>query len=364
MAITRQAGPGMGLNNNPLLGNSNRKPLAAGLTHLVASGQYYITCGPYTQIETLDPITGEWQGLAPYNSGTVFVSSDGQNVRIANRTGCVVGVFMTNNGGNYTSAPAVTGNIANATYQAIVGGAVSTTLTITAGAGYNYIPTLAISAPAPGGVQATGYIANLTAGGIGNVTLLNQGAGYATAPTFTVIPDPRESLATAPGPTTAGAVVANLTGNGTVTAVLVTNQGTPVTSVPALTFSGGGGSAAAGTAVMNFAATGFTVAAGGTGFGTGASFAVLTVGGIVPGNASAVVNPALGPSLFTPRQANILGTSGTGNITATGSIVVDGGMFQAVPTGIVVSAGGNVTVPANVTINVGGQTDSVVIQPF
>ena len=54
----------------------------------------------------------------------------------------------------------------------------------------------------------------------------------------------------------------------------------------------------------------------------------------------------------------------TGAITATGLVVNDGGLFQSVPSGIVLPGGsGTVTTIGQATITVGSALDYYIIQP-
>lgn len=369
MATTPQRGPGIGLPLAPMAGNNGVRSLPAGSFHAVPPGQWYITPGPYCLLEWLDPVSGLWRGQNPLVGGAHYISSDGQNFRVGNRTGTALGAYVTNVGSGYTSAPTVTSNGSGGSlWKAIVGGAINATVAITtAGAGYNYAPQLIIGAPPAGGIQATATC-TISAGAINAVTVVNQGAGYTTVPLITIVPDPREATAATPGPTTAGVLTINATlaGAQTITAVICTDPGAAVTSVPTLTFSGGGGSSAAATAVMCFTATGFTVGNGGAVYGNAQPFLVITGGGIVSGSAGAVVNPDVGVNWFTPRQANISGTSTAGGaVTATGAVVNDGGLFMAVPQGFVLASGTGAlpTTTAIVTITVGGVTDGYKLSP-
>lgn len=361
MAITLQSGPGIGLTTKPLAGNNNFSTLAAGQTYTVPGGQYYIDTGAYVQIQTKDPISGLWRELCGVGTDKItFVNSDGVNVRLANLTGCPIGSLITNVGSGYTSAPTVTASAGASAWTAIVGGAVNTTVTVnTAGSGYVYPPQVVFAAPPAGGIQATGTV-TLSGATVGSVTVVNQGAGYTTAPAVTFINDPRDTTGT-------GAVAtATLTGSGTITAVICTDHGTPLTSVPTLSFSGGGGASAAATVVMCLTATGFTVGSGGTAYGNAQPFLVQAVGGVTAGTAGAVVNPQIGTSRLTPRMGVITGTSTAGGaIQATGSVIADGGLFQAVPVGIVTAGGSALaTAVGQVTITVGGVSDTFMIQPF
>lgn len=363
MSSTRQGGPGIGLNLYPNVGNQNVLSLAAGETYVVPAGQFYASLGPYTVLQFKDPTSSKWRAVTTANSNTSWVNSDGANVRVANLTGCALGAFITNVGSAYTSAPAVTASAGASAWTAIVGGAINSTVTITtAGAGYTNPPMLIIAAPPPGGVQATATAA-VSAGAITSVTVVNQGAGYATAPLITVVPDPRDTI------TTTGVLTVNATlaGAGTITAVLCTDHGQAVTAVPTLTFTGGGGASAAATAVMCFTATGFTVGTAGAVYGNAQPFLVIAAGGVVAGTAGAVVNPEFDQKTFSPRAGFITGTSTAGGaVTATGAVIADGGLFQAVPTGFVTASGTGAlpTTTAIVTITVGGVTDTVLLQPF
>lgn len=379
MAFPRIGGPNVPLDNNTLAnplfgylstaGGINQVDLPAGAIFILPAGQYQLTPGPYTQYQVKDPITGLWRSQATFGSSPLVAWGDAANTRLVNLTGCAVGGFITNVGSGYTSAPVVTASAGASAWTAIVGGAINATVTITnAGAGYNYPPLLFISPPPAGGIQATAHT-TLTTGTVGSVVVDNQGAGYLVAPTILVYPDPRDAGAATPGPTTAAVLTVNATlaGAQTITGLICTNHGTPLTSVPTLTFTGGGGSSAAATVVMEFTATGFTVGTGGAVYGNAQPFLVITGGGIVPGSAGATINPTLSSNLFTPRQANISGTSTAGGaITATGLIVNDGGLFQAVPNGFVIASGTGAlpTTTGIVTITVGGVTDYSILQPI
>src|SRR5262249_7536234 len=146
--------------------------------------------------------------------------SDGNNLRLANLTGCVVGVNLTTAGSSYTTAPTISVSAGGAKFQAIVGGAVATSVTVTnAGTNYTYPPIVVFTAPGNPGIQATGH-ATLSGATVGSIVVDNQGAGYTSPPTITLLNDPREGL----NGTTIGvnaAAVATLTGSGTVTGVLV-----------------------------------------------------------------------------------------------------------------------------------------------
>jgi hypothetical protein len=231
----------------------------------------------------------------------------------------------------------------------------------TAGTGYTYPPQVLISPPPAGGVPATATCV-LSGAGVGTVTVVNHGAGYTSAPTVTFVNDTRDTTGSGAKATT------TLTGSGTITAVLRNNRGTALTAVPTLTFTGGGGSSAAATVIMDFTVTGITVGTAGAAYGNAQPFLVAFEGGAVnPSNAGAVVNPAVSTGLFTPRSAKVLGTSTSGGATtATGAQIIDAGMFQAVPTGFVTASGTAAlpTTTAIITATVGATTDTSLVQPI
>ena len=74
-----------------------------------------------------------------------------------------------------------------------------------------------------------------------NVTVTNQGSGYTSAPTV--------SFTGGAGSSAAATAVVDLT-LGKVLSVFMTNQGTGYTSAPTVSFTGGGGTSAAATAVV------------------------------------------------------------------------------------------------------------------
>lgn len=372
MATTRQGGAGIGISLQPLIPYNassaynpqntltNNLTLGSGETFVIPPGQWFITPGPYTFIQEKDPITGLWRSIGQNPNVARYVSSDGANYRVANLTGCALGAVVTNVGSGYTSAPAVAASAGDSAWTAIVGGAVNSSVTVTAGgAGYVHKPILIVAPPPQGGLPASA-VAVVTAGAISSVVVIDQGAGYTSAPAITVVPDPRDTV------TTQATLTATLTGAGTITGVVCTDHGTPLTAVPTLAFSGGGGSSAAATTVMCFAATGLTVAGGGAVYGNAQPFAAITADGRCAATAAAgSVSPTFGNGLLQPRQASFRGTSEAGGaITATGLRVTDAGLFSAVPIGIVFPGGAAVpTTTATVTVDVGGVTDQLFIQP-
>jgi hypothetical protein len=326
--------------------------LSAGQVELIPAGAWGVGVGLYSAVQEFDPVTGIWRNIGNDSGSTFkFVQSDGVNFRVANQTGCVVGVLVTTAGAGYTSAPVVSDNGGTATYQAIVGGAVNTSPTIAnGGKNYVYPPQILISTPAGPGVQATATC-TISAGAVNAITIVNQGAGYTSAPTFSIINDPRDTTGT-------GAVITGtLTGAGTITAVLVTNHGAPVTTVPTLTFTGGGYTTiAAGTAIMCWTITAMTVTSAGSGYS--GNVLVTALGGF-PSTAPSYVNTYIQSLLVRQRPAYIGAGLTSGAISTAGNTIYDGGIFPGTPTGYVGGfATGSAAQPG---FTMGGVTDTVLL---
>lgn len=331
---------------------TNRFQLQAGAAQLIPPGWWSIQHGPYCAIQQLDPITTIWRAIGSDASRQAYVQSDGVNYRVANQSGCAIGALLTNGGSSYTSAPAVAFSAGGAKGISIVGGALSTTVTVTnAGTGYVYPPLVIIQAPPSPGIQATAH-ATLSGSTVSSVTVDNQGAGYTSPPIINLINDPRDT-------TGSGAIaVGTLTGAGTVTGVLVTDHGNAVTSIPTISFSGGGGSSAAATAIMNWSVTAYAVTGGGSVYS--GTVQVTTQGTGIPTTATAYTNPDTQTGLLRVRPANITAALSSGAITATGQTVLDGGCIGGVASniGVLINATTPPATAAALTLTVGGTTDA------
>lgn len=347
---------------------SNKQSLKSGSVWNLPSGEAtwaMINVGRYATFQGYDPISGIWTDIgggsgAGLFGGKEYVYLDGTtNYRFANQTGSVVGALLTDAGSGYTSAPTVSASAGGSIWRAIVGGAVSTTVTVSnGGTNYTYPPIVIIAAPPAGGLQATGY-STLSGGAVSSITITNQGAGYTSPPPITLQPDPREGVNGVTQGYNATAV-ATLTGANTVTGLVCIDHGQGgLTSVPTLSFSGGGGSSAAATAIMCWSITAFTPTAG-TGF-TGPS--LLSGLDAFPTTASAYTNPATQGGLVKTRLAQILMPESSGAPTATGAVFYDGGIYTSTPTPLVTTNGALITETATFSFTMGGQTADVEFTP-
>jgi hypothetical protein len=363
--------------------------LPSGIPYVLPSAQWLVVPGKYTFLQNWDPTTYTWRAQGtPIGSDPNTVSADGFNSRLINLTGTVVGAVITNAGSGYTNgiyypsgvigpagqtgiagnpnavlqagtaaAPSVTVAAGGGTNLAqgivIVGGAINTTVTITAGGtGYTYPPTLVISNPPAGGWPATATC-TISAGAINAVTVTNQGAGYSAAPTVTVVRHPLDN-------TGSGGVLtvnATLVGSGTVTGISFPINGAGHTSVPAISFSPASTTAA--TAIMCWTVTTANAQTNASHMAVGN---VGIIGSSVTAGSATLTNPDYTTNLFTPT----LGYTAYSTAAGGGTTVVYGGLHQVVPTGIVYAVLSDGTISAATTAvapTMGGVADtSLIIQ--
>jgi hypothetical protein len=340
--------------NTPYTLSTNAVTLSPGSYFVFPAGKWTVQGGPYSVLQVLDPVTGIWRSIYSNLETPQQIQSDGFNYRVANLTGCVVGVQVTNAGSGYTqSTVTVTPSAGNSTYQAIVGGTIGAINVIAGGTNYTVAPTVIISAPPSPGVQATAY-ATLNTNVVSTITLVNQGAGYTTAPTVTIIPSPLDPNYST---ITAATATAALTGTGKITAILVTNPGQALATAPTLTIAGGTSGAA--TPLWLQTTTAISATTGGTGSGT--AMQITSIGGNTTAT-SAWNNPITELTGFIPRALQAFPTVSAG-VLKTPITVVDGGLFVTTPTAIVNVTGGVISATAPVATPVlGSVTDTVYIQ--
>jgi hypothetical protein len=325
------------------------------------AGAFAAKPGRYTSLQIFDPVMQAWRNIGggPVDATMSFVNIDGINWRFANQTGCAVGALLTTAGSGYTSAPTVTASAGNSIWRAIVGGAISTTITISnGGSNYTYPPQVLLSAPPAGGIQATA-ICTLSGGVVNAITVIDQGAGYTSPPTVTFVNDYRETQSlTSNGNITQGSnasAVCTLTGANTITGVICVDHGTPLTSVPTLSFSGGGGSSAAATAIMCWSITAYT--AGTAGAGLAGTVARITGEDAFPTTSPAYTNVTTQSNLVKTRSADIKAPISGAGITATGQVIYDGGIYTSTPTPLVIPTASIVSTAPIVTFTMGGLSD-------
>ena len=381
-------------------GFTNVVNLAAGEVWMIPAGTWWITPGPYTFLQWLDPLTagssltagvsgqvspsgvvGLWRTKPTAATRADYVISDGSNFRLANMTGCAIGAVITTGGatnpytngiGSTATGVTVTPSAGASKWVPVVGGAVSLTVstltgTTTAGTGYNFPPICVIDAPPAGGLQATAIVTSLSTGGIpaAAIQVLNQGAGYSVAPNLTFVPDPREVNASTPGPIANAVVVLTLTATGQLTGLYPYDHGSAQTSVPTLAITTATTTAQA-TVIMNFCVTTIgTFVTGGSSLG---AVELVSVSNTIAASTNFLTNPLHnGVGVVFPRPARIMVglTSGVASAT-TGTVFEDQGLgIQQVPSfGIIYTITSTTAVvpQPSLTPGVGGINDVSLIQ--
>lgn len=229
------------------VGNSIVATVAQGSSYTNSTPTYKVTFAiPGGVPEVFDNIGGTgatfWTNLVnAVNLGVSGIRGPSQLV-IASPSTSIGSVTMTNTGSGYTTAPTVSfsgGGGANAAGTAVLGYAISNTITVTAGGTGYTSATVTITGGGGTGATAT---ATLNAGAVQSITVTNAGSGYTTIPTVTIT-----------GNGTGATATAALAATASIKSVTITNGGTGYTSAPTVGFSGGGGTGAAGTAVIGSA---------------------------------------------------------------------------------------------------------------
>jgi hypothetical protein len=347
------------LDNSPYDFSTNLLSLPPGDVVFVPAGFYQVGVGEVSFLQFLDPVTNTWRGVSQSRSQIISIRSDGANYRLANLTACPIAAVVANGGTGYTqSTLTITANVGGSTWQGIVGGSLSVVSVVNAGKNYTMPPLVAIpDGPLGLSVPATGA-AVLASGTVASVSLINVGAGYVTAPTpLVLLPNPADPNL---GSITNATITLGLINAGKITAALCTNNGASLATISALTLTaaGGAGSGATITPVVLQCLTGFSVTAGGGGYGTATE--LTTIGG-QPASVSAIGNPAVELTGYRPRPALAGLAVGSGAVTSITSIF-DNGLFVGAPTPLVL---GNAvtTTAATVTLTLGGINDTVLLQP-
>ena len=359
--------------------STNSLCLGPGDCIVIPAGDWYISAGFYAIIQYLDPITNTWArgNSAAYGGrGISFIKSDGFNVRLANLTGCPVSASVASygTGGMTQATTTITAVPTGSTWLPIIGGQLlnnnAPTLS-SAGAGYGVAPLVFIPAPAPavvnsngvGGTPASGYCV-ITSGTVSAFSFTNPGAGYSSPPIGVVLPspyDPNLNIGI-----TAATISFSLTGSGSLTGAICTNNGQAQpngTLTVTLTVTGIGTGTPSLTANVMQTVVAASVTGPGVGYGTGAQ-GVITIGG-APATGS-IVNPNSLHLAWLPRPAQILLTPANTSISVgSAGVIYDGGLFEGTPSAFLLQATG-VAAPstvASIGLQMGSSPDIVVLQP-
>lgn|SRR5487761_1121211 len=380
------SGPGVGLSLPPTLyplslsngapygENTNELALPAGGTMPIPRGTWLVGLGPYTAIQYFDPITTSWRTGPVGQSGLAaqmhVVQSDGFNVRASNLTGCVVGAVIsgTDAGGWVQTGTTITASAGGSVWQPVVGGALSTTVSVTAaGSGYGKPPIVIAPSPPSPGIPAN-FRATISSGTVNSIITVDQGAGYTGSTiTLTLIPDPADpnmiagnaiTNATATVPVVGGTAT-----SGSLTGAICTNPGAAVTALPTLTVSGAGSGVTVSPLWLTVASS-LSVSVAGAGYS--ATVLGTSVGG-APGTADNWTNPTFSLTKFIPRPliARIV-SSGGALATGAPAATLDKGLFLTTaaaddPVDLLISNAAPTTV-GTLVITLGSTPDTVILQ--
>lgn len=336
--------------------------LVGGSTRLIPPGTWLVTPGIYSCVQEYDPVQGQWIAPGGALGYPQYVNSDGVSFRIANLCGTIVGATVTTAGSAYTTAPTVTfTNAASAAATAIVGGAVSTTVTVTnGGSGYLWAPVVFCDSPPIGlGYQAT-MSCTISAGAVNAVTVNNQGAGYSNVPNIYFLNDQRDTVGIG------ASAVATLTGSGTITQLLITNQGTANSTLqPTIAFSSG---SAAAFPIMVRSISGITLSNVGSGYS--GNVIVQAYGNGYTGSANVLTNPKWTTGLVRTRVATLLaGVDAGTKLTSAGASLFDGGIFAgSAPVAVIIGTTQGTVATVSITGVAGftwaNPTETSIIQPM
>lgn len=363
------SGPGVGLPfpqslypanviGGDLVPSGNEVVLAPAQQLPISRGRFFIDLGPYAVLQFMDPVSTCWRTLASSRVSPVLVDSDGFNFRVANLTGCAVGAIVTTAGTTYVQgSTTITPSAGNSQWYPVIGGLVSTTVSITAaGAGYTIPPIVFIPPPPPPGVQANA-IAVISSGTVSSITLIDQGAGYLTAPVPQIYPNPTDPALASGAITSNATAKTTLVGAGTLAAVLCLNPGSSFATVPSLTIAGAGTSAAA-TIIPMWTLASQSLTSGGVAINA-ANF-LTTIGG-TPAGSPANTNPTWELTGYVPRPAMTGAATVSGGTITTVGTIIDGGLFLGTPSAILLSE--TQTTAAVIALTMGSRNASVLIQP-
>lgn len=222
------------------------------------------------------------------------------------------------------------------------------------GSGYKSAPSVTLSAPnQTGGIQATAICAvSNGAGTVVGAVITNGGTGYTSIPATTV--------SSPPYPGITAQVSAGISG-GSVVSISVINPGSGYSSNATITFTGGGGSAAAATAIVDSgsiiaialinAGTGYTspptvTFSGGGGTGASAKSELVTFA-----TGTVTVNVTNGGYGYTSPPTVTIGNSTGWTTQAVGTAVISGGQVTQV---LMTDHGAGYTNASNVVVSFSG----------
>lgn len=377
----RIAGPGQGLpvpanlypaslyNGAPFGEQTNELSLAPGDMLPVPAGEWWVGLDAYAKIVYKDPVTGSlrWGPSGQPGSPRMhYVRSDGFNVLVANLTGCLVGGVVTGSSAGWTAATTISANLGGSTWLPVIGGALSTTASITnSGGGYGVPPIVIAPAPPAGGIPST-WVATIGSGTVSGLTCIDQGGGYTSSTiTLSIIPSPLDPNVVAGNAITNATAFVTLTGAGSLVGVVCTNPGAALSAVPTLTATGAGTATIA--PLWLTVASSLSVSGGGAGYSTTVGWSSF---GGYPNATDILTQPTWDQANFLPRPLAALST-----VTSAGGTIVTGAPQKTIDKGLFlvtaakdspVAFAESASIPSTVgtlVITLGSTNSTVILQP-
>lgn len=295
-----------------------------GFVNNTATGTAVIVDGRLTQIELTNPGAGYTSAPRVDISGGGATGNGGSYVDAVIEDGSVTSVLVPGNTGNPPATFPIGGaSGAEAVATLAADGSLASLTLVQRGQGYVSAPTMVIGAPL---IRTATAVSVRSGSSISAINLTNTGAGYLSAPAVTIGTNGWQGYTAAPqvrfsrSGVTGAIATANRTGTG-ISGVTVNYGGAGYSQVtpPTVGFVGGGGSGAAGTAVVNAngAVVGVTITNQGTGY-TSSPVVTFTSGG---------VTHAVATSTFSAgRLSNITVIHPGAGYTAAPTVTFSGGI--------------------------------------
>ena len=224
--------------------------------------------------------------------------------------------------------------------------------------GFDYSATPTVTAYGGNG-SGMSFTVEINGGAIQNVKIANPGSGY--------LPGDVVQIQFSGGGSDNSAVLTPYLLAGGVAGVSISAYGSNYTSIPAVSFSGGGGSGAAGTAILALGVSGYTSLVGGSGY-TSTPTVTITGGGGAGATATATIAAGAVTGITITNQG--LGYSTTPTITFTGGGGTGASATAVLSSGVVgvrmTSNGTGYTSAPAVSITGGGGSGAIavsVLQP-
>jgi uncharacterized delta-60 repeat protein len=304
-----------------------------------ATGTAVIVDGRLTEVEITNPGAGYTTAPRVDVSGGGATGNGGSYLDAVIEDGSVTSVLVPGSTGNPPATfPLGGASGAEAVATLAPDGSLASFTLVQRGQGYVSAPTVVIGAPL---VRTATAVSVRTGSSVSAINLTNAGAGYLTAPAVTIGTNGWQGYTSTPqvrfsrSGVTGAIATANRTGTGVSSVTLnYGGAGYSQASPPTVGFVGGGGTGAAGTAVVNAngAVVGVTITSQGSGY-TSSPLVTFTSGGVTHAVATSTINAGRlsvinvvhpGSGYTSAPTVTFSGGIANGGVHATATPVMDG----------------------------------------